>query len=413
MRLIKFLLVFLGVAVLVVGSIFWINRDTFLTVFQNRPAIMEGSEWVEKTYSMAGLIEFMAEQPQHAAVVSVPVSEYEDRHQSHSSENREMQAIRYRSDRMYPSGTLSNLMLFITYADLVISGSLDPDAGVDTDKLFGFYLTGLDRRHERTFRRWLRDRESQPTADALVRFLVRHNDPAVADYLFFFLGEEEVTKRTSRLGAGRIEPPVPQFGLRMAALQPENTRPIADNLALANGLERSAFLDEALAISRQQWQQVREFPEVQLSSFQDQRVLHGLYPRIQPDHFAGLLESIWSGTLIYEPTSDLLRDLLQRSSDDRLLEPHITHYAAQFDERMSYMSGWSVAVKTKSEPFRVQIVLLVDIPAGLWFHMNSNFMVQDLHNRMIYDPAIQERMFELLMESEVAGRAGVSLIPNR
>jgi len=142
-------------------------------------------------------------------------------------------------------------------------------------------------------------------------------------------------------------------------------------------------------------------------------VLHGLSPRIQPDRFAGLLASIWAGTLIDEPTSELLRDLLHRSPDDRLLEPHITHYAAQFDERMSYMCGWSVAVETKSEPLRVQIVLIVNIPAGLWFHMNSNFMVQDFHNRMFYDPAIQERTFELLMQSEDADRAGVLHIPNR
>ncbi len=413
MRLIKFLLVFLGVAVLVVGSIFWINRDTFLTVFQNRPAIMEGSEWVEKTYSLSGLIEFMAEQPQYAAVVSVPATEDDDRRYSNGSESPITQTIRYRSDRMYPAGTLSNLLLFITYADLVTSGSLDPNTTVNTEKIFGFYFSGLDRRPERTFRRWQRDRESPPTVNALIRYLVRHNDPAVADYLFFFMGEEEVMIRTSQLGAGRIEPPVPQFGLRMAALQPENTRPIADNLTRVSGLARSAFLDEALAIARQQWQQVREFPDVRLSSFQDQRILHGFYPRIQPDHYAGLLESIWSGTLIDEQTSELLRDLLQRSPDDRLLEPHITRYAAHFDERMSYMSGWSVAVKTKSEPFRVQIVLIVNIPAGLWFHMNSNFMVQDFHNRMFYDPAIQERTFELLMQSESAGRAGVSLIPNR
>ncbi len=418
MRLLKFLLVFLGVAVLVVGSIFWINRNTFLTVFQNRSAIMEGSEWVEKTYSLGGLIEFMAEQPRHAAVVSVPVtSDYKwndaGRVETEITADSENNIIRYRSDRMHPAGTLANLMLFITYADLVASGALDPNSPVDTDKLTAFYIPGLDNRHERTFRRWVRDREMPPTADDLIRYLLRHNDPAAADYLFFFLGKEQVVDRTTQLGAGLIEPPVPQFGLRMAALQHFDAQTPGEHLSHLAGLDRAAFLDEAADLAHLQWKQPREVPEAGIPSFQDQRMMHGRYPRIQPDRFASLLAAIWQDSLINESTSALLRDLLRRSPGDRLLEPHISDYAAQFDERMSYISGWSVAGKTISEPFRVQIVLIVDIPAGLWFHMNSNFMVQDYHNRMFYDPAIQGRTFELLIQNETASRAGVSFIQNR
>ncbi len=395
MRLLTFLLVFLLVAVLVVGSIFWINRDTFLTVFQNRPAILEGSEWVEKTYSLGGLIEFMAEQPQHAALLSVP-------HVREADVNGTLldaagQAVRYRSDLMHPAGTLANLMLIITYADLVASGALDPDTPINAESAAAFHIPGLDRRHQLTFRRWRSELPAPPTADDLVRYLLRHNDPAAADYLFFFLGPEQIISRTTEFGGGLIEPPVPQFGLRMSALEHPTGKPLADRLGELDGTDRTVFLEDAVAIARRQWEQPQVVPDASIPSFQDQRVLHGLYPRIQPDHFASLLAEIWQGRLISEEASSMLRQLLEREPDDRQLRPHVDWFAAQFDERMSYLSGWSVAGKTNSPGFRVQVVLAVDIPAGLWFHMNSNFMIQDFHSRMLYDPAIRTRSYDLLM----------------
>ena len=435
MRALSFLLTFLAVAVLVVGSIFWINRDTFLTVFQNRPAILEGSEWVEKTYSLGGLIEFMAEQPRHAALLSVPfrdASETDvtdllpeepgadpglattdaqtdeqapdnavghihdrDNDQTHDTDNG--QAIRYRSDLMHPAGTLSNLMLVIAYADLVSSGVLDPGTQIDADRVPSFHIPGLDRRHQQTFRRWKSELQAPPSIDDLVRYLLRHNDPAAADFLYFFLGPDEVTTLTRQVGGGLIEPPIPQFGLRMMALQKPAGLTLPEHLSALASTDRPVFLEDAVAAAQQQWDQPRDIPAASIPSFQDQRTLHGLYPRLQPDRFADIIASIWHNELISQPVSEKLQQLLTRDPEDRLLRPHIRWYAAQFDDRMSYFSGWSVAGKTKTPGFRVQIILAVDIPAGLWFHMNSNFMIQDFHNRMFYDPAIRARSHDLLM----------------
>ncbi len=398
MRLLTFLLVFLAVAVLVVGSIFWINRDSFLTVFQNRPAILEGSEWVEKTYSLGGLIEFMAEQPQHASLLSIPYPERAaaDIDEAPAATPADSLSIRYRSDMMHPAGTLSNLMLVITYADLATSGSLDPRTPVDTDKIASFHIPGLDRRHQQTFRRWHSELPAPPTVEDLVRYLLQHNDPAAADYLFFRLGPDEVTGRTLLLGDGLIEPPIPQFGLRMAALRHPAGQTLSEHLAVLTETERSVFLEDAVAIARQQWDRPAEIAPATISAFQDQRMLHGLYPRIQPDRLADLIAAILQGTLISDAASEELQKLLMREPDDRLLKPHVGWYAAQFDERMSYLCGWSAAGKTKSSGFRVQVMMAVDIPAGLWFHMNSNFMVRDFHNRMFYDPAIRTRSHDLL-----------------
>lgn len=388
MRLLSFLLIFLGTAILVVGSIVWFNRETFQTVFQNREAIMEGSEWVEKTYSLGGFIEFMAEQPQHASVLSIPVP-------SGGNDLR----ISYQTDEMYPAATLSNILLIISYAELTQNGSIDPKTPVDTEKLASFYIPGLDQRYERMFRSWLDGTVPKPSVSDLVRYLSRHNDPAAADYLFFLLGEDNVTELAATLGEGLIEPPIPQFGIRMMALEHHDAESLRGNLIKLAHMPRDLFLEKALAKARDQWIQPHPVPEKSINSFQDQRMLNGLYPRVQPDRFASLITSIWMGTLINETVSGTIRRLYEQMPEDRLMKAHVDGYASHFDERMSFLSGWTAARLTGGTSFRFQIILIVDIPAGLWFHMNSNFMIQDYHNRMLYDTSIQSRTHELLMQS--------------
>lgn len=392
MRLLSFLLIFLGIAILVVGSIVWFNRETFQTVFQNREAIMEGSEWVEKTYSLGGFIEFMAEQPQHASVLSIPVP---------SGSNDPV--IRYQTDEMYPAGTLSNMLLLISYVAQTQSGSINPGTPVDTEKLASFYIPGLDRRHERMFRAWLDSDGPNPSVSDLVRYLSRNNDPAASDYLFFLLGEVNIAELAETLGEGLIEPPIPQFGIRMMALEHLDAATFRENLNKLAQMPRDLFLEKALSKARDQWLQPRQVTEKNINSFQDQRMLNGLYPRMQPDRFASLLSSIWMGTLINETVSGNIRQLYEQIPQDRLMKAHAAGYASHFDERMSFLSGWTAARMADGTSFRIQVILIVDVPAGLWFHMNSNFMIQDYHNRMLYDAGLQSRTYDLLMQPAHAG----------
>ncbi|MEX0681438.1 MAG: hypothetical protein WD097_08660 [Balneolales bacterium] len=388
MRLLRFLLIFLGVAILVTGSIFLINRDAFLTVFKNREALLEGSEWVEKTYSLGGLIEFMDEQPQHVSMASFTTSSSDP-------------AIRFHSDQLSPAGTLSNLFLIITYANQVATGILDPEAPVHTGRVKTFYLPTKDRRYQQTFEQWEQGFETPPSVRELVRYLIRHNDPAVADYLFFFLGEDAVTEWAFRLGDGYMEPPVPQFGLRMLALsQHQYGQSLSEHLAMLSRKDRKVLIEEAIAIAKQQWEHPATADVPAISSFQDERALHGHYPRIEPERFAGLVLAIWENTLINEETSTICRELLTQLPADHRLDQHVSEYAAQFDERMGYMSGWTLGSVPENETLRVQVILLKDLPPGLWFHINSNFMLRDYHNRMLYDPSLRDRTYSQLMTSE-------------
>ncbi|MDG5767314.1 serine hydrolase [Balneolales bacterium ANBcel1] len=410
MRLLRFFLIFIGTALLVVGSIFWLNRDTFVTVFQNRAAILEGSEWVEKTYSLAGLIEYMAEQPQHAAFASIPSQPGDDgiapaagtdntgvRYNDAGNGGDGRFEIRYQSGRILPAAGLSRLMLVITYAERVGSGELDPDAPVDIRRITPFYFPEADRRHLRNLENRFGENGEPPVLKELVRYMAQSNDPAVADYLFFRLGPDRVAETTYRISGGRIEPPVPQYGIRTMAQQfhPDTTT-LSRHLDRLLESDREWFLTEAVETARRQWEEPKPVEETSIRFFQDQRSLHNLFPGIEPDTFGSMLVDIWNGTLTGPETDAEIRSLIRRTADDRLLEPHISDYAAHFDERMGNMSGWTVATAQKTGKIRAQVIILHDLPAGLWFHMNSNFMIRDFHHRMLYDPTIRSRSFELL-----------------
>ena len=69
MRIAKFLAVFVLVTGLVYLVVFGLNFNVFKTVFTNQEALAEGSEWIEKTYSLAGMTEFVAAHPDLVSVV--------------------------------------------------------------------------------------------------------------------------------------------------------------------------------------------------------------------------------------------------------------------------------------------------------------------------------------------------------
>ena len=54
-RAFKFFAAFFVTAVVIFGAILAINWDAFNVFYDNRDAMVEGSRWVEDTYSLRGL----------------------------------------------------------------------------------------------------------------------------------------------------------------------------------------------------------------------------------------------------------------------------------------------------------------------------------------------------------------------
>lgn len=308
----------------------------------------------------------------------------------------EAASILHQADQPIPAGTLSHLFLLAGYAEQVAAGNLRPDEPSDPALVSCFHLPSQDRRHIRAFSEFT-EQHPTPTLEQLARYLAHTHDPAAADFLHMLLGPEYIADLVYRLAGSHAEPPLPSFGLRLAAgIHPSSTLTYAERLDALENLGKADLRQLALDKTLAQWNAPAQADTPLPRLFNDQRRLHGMYPAIVPHTLVQLLADMFSGDLLSENVSIHLKRLLQRSAEDRMLEPHIRWFAAHFDERMGYMGGWTLAQLADSECVRVQTVLFHDLPAGLWFHMNSNFMVRDFHHRLVYDSSLQQRALSLL-----------------
>ena len=69
-RALKFLLVFVAATIVIVLAAGIPNYSAFKTLFSNTDGMREGYEYVEKTFSLKGLTEFIGEHPEYMSVVS-------------------------------------------------------------------------------------------------------------------------------------------------------------------------------------------------------------------------------------------------------------------------------------------------------------------------------------------------------
>ncbi|MDI6401493.1 hypothetical protein QLX67_05755 [Balneolaceae bacterium ANBcel3] len=384
MRLVRFLLFFLGAALLVIGPIFLLNKDSFIRVFQNREALLDGREWVAKTHSLGGLISFIGDHPEHGTIVSV-------------SSDPAHTPIRFATQQAVPAGTLNRIVLLAGLTEQTLSGNLETSAPVSPEKITRWYLNGADENHLRRFNRWLNSIESDPTLRELMLYYIRTNDPAVHDYFFFVLGEDYLAGLVQRLDEeyGSIGQPVPLWGLRQILSQK------APGMTSESfPMDRDTVFKHALKHSQQHLKGDGDALSTGIEpvSFQEQRIMHALFPHIHPEHFAAVLLAIFSGDFMSPEISEKLKNVLLTDAEDRLLEPHIQQYAAHFDEGMGYLAGWTYARLADSGHHQVQVIVLYNLPPGLWFHMNSNFMIRDYHHRLFYDSSAIERSLQLKSE---------------
>ena len=64
MKAFKTLLIFFAVTAGILGMVIGLNWTAFKVVFSDPESFSEGSEWIEKTYSLAGLDEKLEAPPQ-------------------------------------------------------------------------------------------------------------------------------------------------------------------------------------------------------------------------------------------------------------------------------------------------------------------------------------------------------------
>lgn len=320
-RFLRFAGVFVAVTALVYLLVFGANWTVFRTLYDNRDAMSEGSEWVANTYSLAGLADYIAANPTNASVLAIT--------------SNDSVWVAYGADVRRPLGTLQHLYLLLALDRALEDGHVSLEESVDPADVRAFDVPGVESRRlgER-----LDALGSRPTLSRLVDTMVRTGHWWIGDYLFERLGAANVHSISDSVSAGLVDRFVP-FHRLLAGF----------------GSERG---------------------------FKAERELYASFPKGTPE---GLM-------LALKSASPRVLDWLGWPMENASIRRDMTEYHALYESRMSILSGVSFGRSAyTSQPFW-QIVMLTDIPTGLWFHLSANFMNQDFQQRLVYDPALQEKV---------------------
>ncbi|MEX0779128.1 MAG: serine hydrolase [Balneolales bacterium] len=390
MRLLKFLGSFLAVATLVVGSIFYLNSNVFFQVFQNRASIAEGSEWVEKTYSLSGLVEYMGEHPQYVSVVSYDIEDPEN-------------GIYYQANEERIMGSSANIFLLIEFARQVAEGSVDADQLVSLEDINAYHLPGIDNNRHGDAVRTLKENNLVSENDHIkledvVSIMIKNNDLASADFLYFFLGPDNIQAMVNEIGHGLIEAPLPYSGMHISFNPSLHDRTAEKSHNQLLSLNRDELIEEITqnALSYQNDESFRQQVSENFQNnglgvtFMEERLMYDIFPKGKPQALTGILEKIVRGELFSEEASSIIRDHLSWPMESNTTTRDFDFYGALYDNRISILNGMDMGTSTYTKNQHVQVVFFEKLPIGFWMHMSSNFMSQDYQKRLIYDPALYE-----------------------
>jgi hypothetical protein len=322
-RFLRFAGVFLGVILLVYLLVFGANFPVFRTLYDNRDAMADGSEWVANTFSLAGLAEYIAANPAQASVLVAEGDQV---------------IVDYGADIRRPMGSLHHLFLLLALDDAISEGRISLQDRVDASAVRAYHVAGVE---ERRLGERLSALGETPELWRLVDLMIRTGHWWIGDYLFERLGSETVNAKIASVSGGYV-----------------------DGYRTWSGLFRD--FDAA-------------------SGFRAERALYDTFPKGSP---RGLLAGL-------DAASPRVLEWLAWPMENAAIRKDMTAYHALYESRMSILNGLSIGTSAYTGIRIRQVVMLTDIPTGLWFHFSANFMNQDFQQRLVYDPALQEKVSAL------------------
>lgn len=390
-RILKFTVAFLGVAVFIFLLVYGLNRNSFHTLFENREDLTEGSEWVEKTYSLKGLTDYIRQHPDRVSIASIVI-------------NQPDSTLMFEADTPRPMGTLSNFLLLIAYQDAFREEEINPSERISWNEVSRYQLPGLDNSiHHESLQYaqtngMVAEDNSILLEDAL-KLLARFNGLALSDYLLQHLGSGRMEQLINRLGLEHTEKPLPFSGLYTLiapSIQGETAESLFDRWIQAprDEFER-AVLDHSEryieGAEREDWVQALEQDRLGLT-FTQERDMLSLFPKTTAREFTKLLLRLHHDELISGDISLEIKNQMREPMNAQPVDRNFSDYGAFYDNRVGLLNGLDFGTSTYTGDTTIQAVFFDRLQIAVWFHMSSNHMHQDFQQRLIWDPALIETM---------------------
>ncbi len=374
-RALLFLAVFVVIASATYALVIIPNYSAFKTLYANNDGMRDGYEYVESTYSLKALTEFLGDYPEYFSVVSFNINDPDS-------------GIFYQPDIPRTLGTLSNFFLILEYERQVESGIINSEEVItDFNKIERFSLPDIsEESHKKSVEMLGIEDDNTITLDMLVATMAETNDLAISDYLWFKLGGQNINTLMDTLNLSATDAPLPFSGLYLS-INPTFSDTTAaysasDAIALAEKMYED---DEFVNRAKSSFEKNR----LNLSFIQERDALEH-FPHTTAREMAGLMAKLYKDELLSPEISQKVKQKLGWVFEGEAIKRSFSEYGAIYDNRMGMLSGIDFGTRVYDGQTSAQAVFFDKLPVAFWLHLSANHMQEDYQQRLIWDPALYE-----------------------
>ncbi|MCR9133412.1 MAG: hypothetical protein NXI08_12575 [bacterium] len=387
-RAFLFLAVFVVVALATYALVIIPNYSAFKTLYANNDGMRDGYEYIESTYSLKTLTEFIGEKPEFFSIVSYNVNDPDS-------------GIFYNPDELSTLGSIGNIFLLIEYERQISEGLLDPNALVNLQEIEKYLLPHINQNAHEGAMEYLTAEEVPVTNDNAMRAMLEYNSLALSDYFWFKLGEQNLRNLMTDLNLEYTEMPVPFSGYYSVIaphVSPTVSADARENIDYFSAMHRDSLFAEMIETAytfindeQQNALRMQFIEDERLSmSFIEERDALELLPHTTAREITGLLAKLINNEIISEEVSEAVKNKLRWPMDSEPIKRSFSDYGAIYDNRMGMLSGIDFGTSIYDGHTSVQAVFFDDLPVAFFIHLSSNHMQEDYQQRLIWDPALYE-----------------------
>ncbi len=350
------------------------NFSAFKTLFSNTDGMRDGYEYVEKTFSLQGLTEFIGEHPEYMSVVSYNV-------------NNPDSGIFYGADIPRTQGAISNFFLVAEYERQVLNGNINPREEVQIEDIEKYFLPQIsENAHESSLETLNELSEDGLILDEVVQTMIESNGLALADFVWFKLGEENINNLMDSLSVTTTDDPLPFSGIYIS-INPE----FADTSRTYSDKEIIKFAERFQDDEQYRQQILDSYRENRLNlNFLQERDALSKFPQTTAREMADLMAKLQQNELISETVSEAIKVKMNWTFEGEAIQRSFTKYGAIYDNRMGMLSGIDFGTSKFDGHTSAQAVFFDQLPVAFFIHLSANHMQEDYQQRLIWDPALYE-----------------------
>lgn len=374
-RALKFLLVFLGSAFVIVLAAGIPNYSAFKALFANTEGMREGYEYIESTFSLKALTEFIGDHPEYMSVVSFNVDNPDS-------------GIYYQPDVPRSLGALSNFFLLAEYERQVSEGGINPNQEISLSELDKYFLPQISQSDNDAAIEALSESGelTKTTLDQIVSVMIETNSLGLSDYVWFALGGDNIFALMDTLDIENTDNPLPFSGLYLS-IHPDfsdTSKTLSEENVIA--LAERFINDEPF---NKEVKKLLEEKRLNLSFIGERDGLNK-FPQTTAREMAMLMASLQRDELISTEVSGRIKEKMTWVYGGGAVQRSFSDYGAIYDDRMGMLSGIDFGTSIFDNHTSAQAVFFDKLPVAFFIHLSANHMQEDYQQRLIWDPALYE-----------------------